>query len=118
MKGSGDILCGFEYLRMAREHWESFCREHPGTKGAKLVSGYVRKIEWMHRDLLTNPALPQAVRDGMRKDLQSDVFGVAALSEKMAMLRPEDRDNMETLLDAILNGKHLAFEILEDRHEA
>lgn len=110
MKGGSNIVAGLQHLAMAVQHFESFCLEHPGTKGAHLFGGYQRKIEWIRKDLLTTNALSQSVRDGIRDELASDPFAVPAIAEKVALLQPKHRDIIEALIDKVIAGEELEVE--------
>lgn len=105
MKGSSNIVSSVHHLKMAAKHWDSFQREHPGTKGAKLFSGYKRRIEWIVNDLITLPLLPQTVCDGIKTEWNSDVFAVDAIAEKSALLNPEQRELVESIIDGMLKGE-------------
>lgn len=107
MKGSSNIVSAVHKMRMVVEHFESFQREHPGSKGARLFANYVLRINWIANDLFTNPFLPNVVREGIKKEWESDVFGTDAIAEKVALLSPEKREAVETLIDSILDGKEV-----------
>ena len=71
-----------------------------------------KRAEWIVKDLITLPVLPQTVRDGIKAEWQSDVFTVDAISEKTALLNPEQRENIETLIDYMLKGETIKVEQL------
>lgn len=110
MKGASNIISSIHHLRIAVEHWDSFCREHPGSKGAMLFKGDKKRVEWIVKDLITHIALPQSVRDGIKAEWNSDVFAPAAITEKAALLNPQQRDMVETLIDGLLNGEEIKME--------
>lgn len=110
MKGGSNIVSGIQHLAMAYQHFESFCLEHPRTKGAMLFGGYCKKIEWIRKDLLTTNELTQDVRNGIREELASDPFTVPAIAEKIALLQPKHREMIEALIDRVLAGEELAVE--------
>lgn len=102
MKGSSNIVSAIQHLKMAQEHFESFAREHPGSKGAALFLGYSKRINWVFTDLKTHPMLPDVVREGIRREINSDVFAVPAIAEKAALLPPSRRDEVEDFIDKII----------------
>src|SRR6478736_3379630 len=112
MKASSNIISAVHHLKMASEHLEDFNRSHPGTKGAILFNGYKKRLEWIVKDLITLPMLPQAVRDGIKSEWQSDVFTVDAIAEKAALLNPALRENLEALIDNLLKGEQIQIEQL------
>lgn len=107
MKGGANIISAVHCLAQAKAHFESFCREHPATKGERLFSGYGKKIEWIYKDIQTIPVLPDTVRQGIKAEWESDVFSVPAIAEKSALLNPEQREMVELMIDAMLAGEEV-----------
>lgn len=107
MKGGSDIVSAIHCMRQAYEHFESFQREYPASKGAALMKNYNTKLEWVYKDLATHPFLPDVVRNGINKEWNSDVFAVPAISEQVALLAPEQRAFVERLIEAMLNGEEI-----------
>lgn len=107
MKGGSDIISGIHCIKQAHEHFKSFTREHPGTKGAKLMDGYCNRLAWFPNDLITHPALPESVREGIKQEWNSDVFALPALFEKIPLLNPEQRELVEKMVDAMLQGEEI-----------
>ena len=110
MKGSSDIVSAIQHIRMADDHLQSFINEHPGSRGAKLFSDYRKKIAWILRDIKSHPFLPEKVIAGLRNEIDSDVFAVPAISEKIALVPPDKREKLEAIIDAVLNGEELNVE--------
>ena len=104
MKGS-NIVSGIHSLKMAQEFFLDFTREFPDSSGSKLFDKYNKRIDWILNDLITHTSLPEDVREGIKEELKSDVFTVPAILEKVSLLRPEQRETIETLIDAALNGE-------------
>lgn len=107
MRGRSDIISSLQHMSIAREHMESFSREYPGTKGANMFSGYVKRINWIFNDLFTNPFLPDNVREGIKREVESDCMAVPAIAEKIALLNPAQRDVLEDVIDRIISGEDL-----------
>jgi hypothetical protein len=110
MKGGSNIVSAIHALRQGFDHFESFEKDHPGSKGAQLFANYRKKIEWVYKDLLTNPHLTEPVREGIRREWKSDVFSVPAINEKIPLLNPEQRDLIETIIDALLKGETIKLD--------
>jgi hypothetical protein len=89
---------------MAKEHFEDFRREYPQAMGSRLFKSYINKIDWIFKDLLAYPHLTQAIRDGFKAEIESDVFAIPAISEKVALLNPQQREMIEVTIDAMLSG--------------
>lgn len=104
MKGA-NIISALQNLKMAEEHYEDFRRQYPGSKGAALFKTHIDKIKWIYRDFLTNPHVDDEIRAGIKKELESDVFAIPAICEKVSLLPPSQREIIESTIDAMLDGE-------------
>ena len=109
-KGS-NIVISIQHLKMAKEFLEDFCRQNPGSIGERLFKQYINKIQWIFRDITTCNIVGEFVRDGIKKEIESDVFAVPAITEKIALLNPEQRDIVENLIESILKGDNIKIEL-------
>ncbi len=107
MSYSSNIISGIQHLKLAKEYFDDFGRQYPGTIGDKLFKGYSGKIEWMFTDLKTNPALTDQIRAGIRKELESDLFCIPAVIEKYSLLHPEQKEIIEKIIDLVLSGEEV-----------
>lgn len=101
--GSSVVSC-IHHLKLADEYAKDFVRSAPGTRGSVIFADYSKRINWIFRDVITFPHFGDDVREGMRKEIASDAFSYDSLTEKLALLNPEQREVMEGLLDDILRG--------------
>jgi hypothetical protein len=106
MKGA-NIISAIQHLRMAEEYYVDFRRQYPGSKGSALFKTYIDKIKWIYRDFLTNPNVDDDIRSGLKKELESDVFAIPAITEKISLLMPEQREIIESTIDAMLDGEEV-----------
>ena len=106
------VVSFIHHLKLADEYAKDFVRSAPGTRGAVIFSDYSKRINWIFRDVITFPHFGDDVREGMRKEIASDAFSYDSITEKMALLDPEQRENLEGLLDDILKGKTVQVNIL------
>jgi hypothetical protein len=111
---SANIISAIQNLKMAQEQFEDFCRQFPDTKGEKLFKVYVGKINWMFNDIVTHPFLTDQVRSGIKKEINSDIFAIPAIQEKIALLNPEQREMIEATLDAMIDGEEV--KIVDIKH--
>ena len=102
---SANIIGAIQYLKMAQEQFLDFCRQFPNSQGEKLFKTYVSKIDWVFKDIITHPFLTNEVRVGIKKEIESDVFAVPAILEKIALLKPEQREIIEDVIDAYISGE-------------
>jgi hypothetical protein len=72
--------------------------------GSRLFKTYVDRINWIFKDLLAYPHLTPGVREGFKAEIESDVFAIPAISEKVALLNPQQREMIEVTIDAMLSG--------------
>ena len=117
MKGQITLANGLMHLRIAQLYFSSFANDNPGTRGARLFGNYSDKLEWIIKDLQNNPFLPELVRDGIKKDMQSDVLVIPALVEKIALLTEENRLAMETLVEELIKGEKLIVEKIKEENQ-
>ena len=109
MRGS-NIISAIHSLKIAQEHFEDFRRDYPTSTGSKLFKIYIRKIQWIFSDFLAHPHLEDDVRQGIKEEINSDIFSVPAITEKISLLNPNQREMIESLIDSALEGKE--FEII------
>lgn len=107
VNNGANIINAIQNLKMAQEQFEDFCRQYPNSQGSRLFKKYSDKISWIFSDLITNPFLTEEVRIGIKTEIASDVFAVPAIIEKVALLTPEQRELIESTLDAIINGEEV-----------
>jgi hypothetical protein len=74
---------------------------------------YTSKLEWIYKDLISNPNFTEEVREGIRKEWNSDTFVLPAISEKLGLLNPDQRAVVEDLIDLILKGDNI--QIVDER---
>jgi len=110
MKGTSNIIASIHHLKITAEHWQSFQREHPASKGANLFGTYCKRIQWIINDMVTHPLLPQTVRDGIKAEWNADVFAVDAIAEKVTLLNPEQREVLELIVEQLLKGESIKAE--------
>ena len=106
-KRGANIINAIQNLRMAQDQFEDFCRQYPNSKGERVFKDYSKRISWMFKDLLTHPFITEEVREGIKKEIDSDVWGVSAIIEKVALLTPEYRDLIEEMIDGIIRGEEI-----------
>lgn len=114
MKGGSNIISSVHSMRQAKEHFASFQREHPNTKGAMLFGGYEKRLDWIFKDLVTHPLLTDEIRQGVRQEWESDVFSVPAINEKVALLNPEQREAIEEIIDSMLSGEEIVVKDIKE----
>jgi hypothetical protein len=107
MKGS--VMSAIHHLRAAIEYMDDFVREsnkkHGGSRGAAKFGEYSKKMQWILLDMRTYPHFCDEVREGFRKEMQSDVFAYVSIAEKCSLLEPAQREMLDDVLDMILSGE-------------
>lgn len=104
MKGS-NIVSAIQNIVLAKEHFQDFNRQNPGSKGARLFAGYVKRMDWIQADFMACPLFDDAVREGIKREVEADAFAVPAITEKFALLPPDLRDKAETFIDELLKSR-------------
>jgi hypothetical protein len=107
MKGS--VMSAIHHMRAALEYLEDFVRQSnekaTGSRGAAKFGEYSKKINWVLTDMKTYPHFCDEVREGFRKEMESDVFAYVAIAEKCSLLEPQQREMLDGVLDRILSGE-------------
>jgi len=104
-----NILTPFHYLKIASELFQDVIREDPNTLGAKLSKKYLNKIDWCFENFITFPHFPQSVRDGVKHNWNSDLLSIPAITEKINLITPEQRELVEAIIDAMIEGEEIVF---------
>lgn len=113
MRTAGQLVDFTHHVRCAYEYMHSFQRDAKGTKAALLGHKYGQKLEWIYHDLLSSPLLPAEVRDGIRGEWEVDTFATSAIVEKLALLRDNQRLEIEKLIDMVLDGQEITSVIAD-----
>lgn len=111
------VSASLHHLRLASEFYQDFIRQNPGSYGAKLFKMYDDKINWIITDMISNPRFPDDVRNGIRKDITSDLLTIPSILDKIHDLTPELRELAEEMIDVMLSGKSFQIEHREDMQE-
>lgn len=106
------VVSFIHHLKLADEYAKDFVRSAPNTRGSIIFDNYSKRIAWIFRDVVTYPHFGDEVREGMRKEIASDAFSYDSLTEKIALMNPEQREMLEGLLTDILKGKTVEINIL------
>lgn len=110
MKSASNIVSAIHHIKQAFDHYEDFVRSNPGTKGAMLFNQYKKRLEWIYNDMITHPLLTPVVRTGIKQEWNSDAFSVDAISEKAALLNPQQREVLENLIEQMMKGELIEIE--------
>ena len=103
-----NVVNAIQHLKMAIEHFEDFNRQFPNSSGSRLFNTYISKIKlYIFKDLLTYPHFTEDVREAIRAEIASDAFSIPAITEKVALLRPDQREIIEMTIDAMLSGQEI-----------
>lgn len=114
IKGTSNIISAFHNLKKAIDHFRVFTLEHKDSKGAKLFTHYISRINWLYNDIVTHPAFSEAIREGIRQEWASDAFAVDAIAEKAALLNPEQREGLEYIIEQMLKGETIKVEHIKE----
>jgi hypothetical protein len=94
-----------------------FVRQASMSRGGIIFLNYSRKVRWILNDIITYPHFDDEVRKGVKAEIESDAFSVPAISEKIPLLNPEQRQMIEELIEDILAGKTITISIKTEEHE-
>jgi hypothetical protein len=103
---SSSVISSIHHLRIAKEYMDDFIRSAHCSRGAAKYKEYKRRIDWILTDIVTYPFFRDEVREGLKKELESDVFTYASIIDKAALLSPEQRESLEEAIDIILKENY------------
>lgn len=105
-------------LKIAEYYITSFINEYgTAAQGFRSFTAYRNKVNWILNDLKTMECFPQAVRDEIRREIESDVLVMPAIMEKIALIPPEARESVEQILDTIMKGETLNVVVGDEQHK-
>jgi Fe-S cluster biosynthesis and repair protein YggX len=104
---SANLVSAIHHIKMSEEHFEDFIRQNPESRGERLFKTYISKLKWVISDIQTYPYFDQDTRDCIKAEIDSDVFTVPAIHEKLALINPEQRDMIEQTIDAMISGQNV-----------
>ena len=109
MPNTSSIVSFIHYLKISKEYADNFQRDFPKSKS--LLNDAQNKINYIYNSLLCNPNFPQSVRDGIRGEWEGDVLVFPALMSKLALLKADQLEAIETIVDSLIEGKDIEFNI-------
>lgn len=109
-----NVVSSIQYLKLAQEFMDDLVREKPDSIGAKIFKKYSEKISWIFKDLITNTLFTKEISDAIKKEINSDVFVLPAIMEKVSLLKPEQREIIEATIDCMINGEDVKIIDIKD----
>lgn len=109
--GGSSIISAIHHLKLASDYMNDFLRERPTALLSRLFKNHISKLSWIINDIKSEPGLPRLVIDGITRELNSDIFQVGAINEKIALLNPDKRELIETAIDLLLKGEPIIIEV-------
>lgn len=104
------IVQGFHYLKKAKLCFEAVRNDSHFSMKNKVDKLCVKRIDLIKFDFVTSFDFPQIVRDGIRKEWESDVLTNDNIYHQLHLLTPEKRELVETIVIALINGENINFE--------
>lgn len=108
-----NFITSIHHLRITAEYMDDIVRQAPGSRAAVMFEGYSKKIKWILRDIYTHPHFTDPIRDGIKKEIESDPLTYRAIMERISLLAPQQRDLLEFVIDDLLTGKQIKIEVNE-----
>lgn len=108
-----NFITSIHHLRICSEYMDDIVRQTPGSRAAALFEGYSKKLKWILRDIYTHPHFTDPIRDGIKREIDSDPLTYRAIMERISLLAPAQRDMLEFVIDDMLNGKQIKIEVNE-----
>lgn len=106
------IVQALHHIKKAKEFFEDFIREYPNSMGSLVLKRLIKFCDKIYFDLVSTPMLGEETIQAIREEWQSDAFTIDAITEKVALLSPEQRESLESVIDAVLNGEKITIEFI------
>lgn len=110
---ASDFVNAVINIAKARDYMLSFMRDHPSSKLGRNCRVWLGKINWLEADIVSSPAFDDQTRLALKYELNSDVFTMDAIMEKIAHLTPDQRLQIERVVELVAEGNALKIEIIE-----
>lgn len=110
---ASDFVHAVISIAKARDYMLSFMRDHSNSKLGKNCRVWLGKINWLEADIITSPAFDDQSRLALKHELNSDVFTMDAIIDKVAHLNPEQRLQIEQVVEMVAAGNTVKIEIVE-----
>lgn len=112
MKGTTSILQAIHHLNQAKLNYHSFINEHHSQLPAvKLFNQHLNKIVWIEKSLVTDPFMPDVLREAVKKEIESDVLLIDDVKQKIALVKPEIREVIDQIIDYAINDKDITVTV-------
>lgn len=108
-----NFITSIHHLRICAEYMDDIVRQYPGSRAAVLFEGYSKKIKWILRDILTYTYFNEEIRDGIKKEVESDPLTYRAIMERVSLLTPDQRNLLEFVVEDLINGKQIKIQVDE-----
>lgn len=99
------LVAFLHHIKIAKEFGEDFNR----ALGKPILRNYIGRLDYILNDFQASINFPDDVRQAIREELQSDVMTVDAISDRIRLLNPPQREVVETLIDMIIRGEQVMF---------
>lgn len=111
---ASDFVHAVISIAKARDYMLSFMRDHPASRLGRNCKVWLGKINWLEADIITSPAFDDQTRLALKHELGGDVFAIDAIAEKLAHLNPDQRLQVEKVIDLVADGNSVKIEVIEN----
>lgn len=108
-----NFITSIHHLRICAEYMDDIVRQYPGSRAASMFESYSKKIRWILNDIYTHPHFTDPIREGIKKEIESDPLTYRAIMERISLLAPEQRDMLEFVVNDMLDGKQIKIQVNE-----
>jgi hypothetical protein len=109
---ASEVIKFLHHLQRGKLNLEVFLIGCKNDRAKRKFSQYINKIDWIIKDLKTEPGITRELSDAIDLEFNSDVFLIDAVNEKLLLLTPYERDILENILDEIIKGEQIKIEYI------
>lgn len=110
---ASDFVHAVISIAKARDYMLSFMRDHSNSKLGKNCRVWLGKINWLEADIITSPAFDDQTRLALKYEMNGDVFAMDAIMERLAHLTPDQRLQVEQVVEMVAKGNMIKIEIIQ-----
>ena len=107
IKATFSLAKGLHHINIAKQYFEDFKRDSKGDI-KHTVSGYINKCDFILNNIFDK--LGEHTRKVYKEEM-SDSLSLEAINDKLMILDPSQRLELEDILDAITKGKKVTIKI-------
>ena len=102
-----DLAYAVQAASKVKLHLNSFVKDYGRTPLGRAAKEWAKRAEWIEFSMLTCSVWDKETRDAVREELTTDPYTTDAIIEHISIMTPEQRQQLEQVVNAIRSGETL-----------